>query len=198
MGAGAVKGQSAQAQAARLHLQDLRAVVACGDRSAFVALFKYYAPRVKTYMRRLGASPDLAEELAQEVMLTVWHKAGSYDPAKAAVNTWIFTLARNLRIDALRRARRAELLVRDPAIAPEPVATPDVGIDDAETEVRMHVALNELPREQAMVIGLAFYEGKSHGQIADELAIPLGTVKSRLRLAYHRIRNALAEPALAA
>ena len=198
MDGGAVHGLSAQAQAARLHLRDLEAVVAFGDSSAFVALYKYYAPRVKTYMRRLGASHDLAEELAQEVMLTVWHKAASYDPNKAAINTWIFTLARNLRIDAIRRARRAELLYHDPAFLPEAVATPVDGLVDAEAEERMHVALGGLPREQAMIIGLAFYEGKSHGQIADELAIPLGTVKSRLRLAYQRIRTTLAEPALAA
>jgi RNA polymerase sigma-70 factor, ECF subfamily len=198
MGAEAVNGQSAQAQAARLHLHDLRAIVSFGDSSAFVALFNYYVPRVKTYMRRLGASHDLAEELAQEVMLTVWHKASTYDPAKAAVNTWIFTLARNLRIDAIRRARRADLLHNDPAVAPEPVATPDTRFVDAEAEARMHSALGELPRDQAVIIGLAFYEGKSHGQIADELAIPLGTVKSRLRLAYQRIRHSLAEPALAA
>jgi RNA polymerase sigma-70 factor (ECF subfamily) len=78
------------------------------------------------------------------------------------------------------------------------VATPDTRFVDAEAEARMHSALGELPRDQAVIIGLAFYEGKSHGQIADELAIPLGTVKSRLRLAYQRIRHSLAEPALAA
>ena len=198
MSAEAINGLSAQAQAARHHLGHLRAVVAHGDNSAFVTLFNYYAPRVKTYMRRLGASHDLAEELAQEVMLTVWHKAGTYDPSKAAVNTWIFTLARNLRIDAIRRARRAEFLASDPVFLPDPVAPPDAGLDVAEAEERMQAALCELPREQAVIIGLAFYEGKSHGQIADELAIPLGTVKSRLRLAYQRIRTALAGPALAA
>jgi RNA polymerase sigma-70 factor, ECF subfamily len=188
LGISAIDGLSVQARAARHHRHHLDAVVEAGDASAFGALFNYYAPRVRTYVRRLGASDDLAEELSQEVMLTVWRKAATYDPAKAAVNTWIFSLARHLRIDALRREQLPQIDASDPTFAPDPVPTPESLANSAQVQARLHAALDQLPREQLLVVGLAFYEGKSHGEIADQLSIPLGTVKSRLRLAYQRIR----------
>ena len=156
-------------------------------------MFDHYAPRVKAYLSRLGASDSLAEDLVQEVMLTVWRKAGSYDASKAGVGTWIFTIARNLRIDALRRERRPALDPDDPRFAADPAPGPDEEIATLRKEVQVRTAVHKLPEEQAKVVTMAFYEGKSHGQIAAELALPLGTVKSRLRLAFRRVRGAMGE-----
>lgn len=171
----------------------LQAVVERRDQTSFMTLFDYYAPRVKAYLRRLGATDSLAEDLSQEVMLTVWRKADSYDPAKAGVGTWIFTIARNLRIDALRRERRPYLDPDDPRLAPEPEPPPDYHIETSCEEERVRSALRALPEDQAKVVTMAFYGGKSHGEIAAELALPLGTVKSRMRLAFRRVRGLLGE-----
>jgi RNA polymerase sigma factor (sigma-70 family) len=142
-------------------------------------------------LKRLGSPDSLAEDLAQEAMLTVWRKAESYDPAKAAVGTWVFTIARNLRIDSLRRERRPELDADDALQVPDPAPLPDRAAESAQEESDVRAALKDLPQDQAQVITLAFYEGKSHGEIAAALAIPLGTVKSRLRLAFRRVRGRL-------
>ncbi len=169
----------------------LRAIVERHDQDSFAALFDHYAPRVKAYLKRLGASDALADDLVQEVMLTVWRKAESYDPAKAGVGTWIFTIARNLRIDAVRRERHPVLDPDDPLLVPDPVPLPDRMAEAAQEEKDVRAALRDLPADQAEVVNLAFYEGKSHGEIAAALAIPLGTVKSRLRLAFRRVRGRL-------
>ena len=163
-----------------------------GDREAFVCLFNYFAPRVKSYLMRLGAAPEAAEELAQETLLTVWRRAAAFDPARAAASTWIFTIARNLRIDLSRRVGR-------PA-PPEEFSTasgsppgPDEAIIFLEEKARIGLAMASLPREQAEVVTLAFFADKAHSEIAGELGLPLGTVKSRLRLAIARLRAALVE-----
>ncbi len=169
----------------------LLAIVERHDHNSFAALFDYSAPRVKAYLKRLGASDSLAEDLVQEVMLTVWRKAESYDSAKAGVGTWIFTIARNLRIDAIRRERHPVLDPDDPLLVPDPAPLPDRMAEAAQEEHDVRAALHELPADQALVVNLAFYEGKSHGEIAAALAIPLGTVKSRLRLAFRRVRGRL-------
>jgi len=169
----------------------LRAIAERRDQNSFVALFDYYAPRVKAYLKRLGASDSLADDLVQEVMLTVWRKAESYDPAKAGVGTWIFTIARNLRIDAVRRERHPDLDPDDPLLVPDPEPLPDRAVQATQEESDVREALRDLPADQIQVINLAFYEGKSHGEIAAALAIPLGTVKSRLRLAFRRVRGRL-------
>lgn len=171
----------------------LEAVVERRDQASFMTLFDYYAPRVKAYLKRMGTSDSLAEDLAQEVMLAVWRKAATYDPAKAAVGTWIFTIARNLRIDTLRREHRPELDSADPLLLPDPEPLPDRQVEARHEEQQVRSALRALPEDQAKVITMAFYEGKSHGEIAAELALPLGTVKSRLRLAFRRVRGLLGE-----
>ncbi len=165
-----------------------------GDRDAFARLFSHFAPRVKSYMLRLGAAPDAAEELAQETLLTVWRRAASFDPARAAASTWIFTIARNLRIDLSRRAGRAPP-PEDPTTDPPPPAMPDDALGAVQDEARVAAAMAALPKEQAQVISLAFFADKAHSEIAGELGLPLGTVKSRLRLAMGRLRNALREGA---
>ena len=195
-GFGAMTVPSADTSSVPLEFaRHIRAIVERRDQASFIALFDYYAPRVKAYLKRLGAGESLAEDLSQEVMLTVWRKAASYDPAKAAVGTWIFTIARNLRIDAIRRERRPELDPDDPAFAPSAPLSPELEIDTARQQERVRTALRELPEDQAKVVTLAFYDGKSHGEIASQLAIPLGTVKSRLRLAFRRVRGILGDRA---
>jgi RNA polymerase sigma-70 factor, ECF subfamily len=164
-------------------------VAAHQDRAAFAALFAHFAPRIKAYLLRLGAPGAVAEELAQEALLSVWRKAHLFDPAKASAATWLFTIARNLRIDAIRRERRPELDPED--FMPEPDADADAGLMLAENEGRLRIALKELPADQIQVVELSFFADKPHSQIAVELGIPLGTVKSRLRLAMARLKRAM-------
>jgi RNA polymerase sigma-70 factor (ECF subfamily) len=170
----------------------IRAIATRGDKTAFAGLFGHFAPRVKSYMMRLGAPPEQAEELAQETLLSVWRKAGAFDPAKAAPSTWIFAIARNLRIDASRHDRRSEP-IEDPSEAPVAEPTPDALVANAEAEVRIREALAGLPPEQAEVVRLSFFSDKPHSEIAEALALPLGTVKSRLRLAVGRLRELLGD-----
>jgi len=164
------------------------------DRSdqAFNALFAEYAPRIKSFMMRQGADAALAEELVQETLLTVWRKAGLYSASKGSAITWIFTIARNLRIDRLRRETPWQELTEEHTatlVADEKPA--DVAVSDKEREHRVQVVLGSLPPEQRQVIVLAFIDGLSHGDIAKQLGLPVGTVKSRIRLAYQKVRSAL-------
>lgn len=172
--------------------QLLIAVGTTRDRAAFEAVFRHFAPRVKAYLLRLGAGPATAEDLAQEAMLSVWRKAALFDPAKASAATWIFTIARNLRIDAIRRERRPEFDPNDPAFVPEAETQADAGLVRSDDEARLREAIGNLSPEQAQVVELSFFADKPHSLIAKELGLPLGTVKSRLRLAMSRIRGAVA------
>ena len=175
------------------HAALILAVARRQDRAAFAVLFGYFAPRVKAWMMRAGTTPTAAEELAQETLLTVWRKAALFDPALAGASTWIFTIARNLRLDLVRReCHPSDLLPPEVGVAEE--APPaDRAYDQQEREVRIRAALADLPPEQAQVIRKAFFEDKAHGEIEQELGIPLGTVKSRLRLAMNRLRAALGD-----
>jgi len=168
----------------------LAAVAERQDRAAFASLFGHFAPRLKAYIRRYGMEDARAEELAQEVMLIVWRRAALYDPAQASASTWIFTIARNKRIDELRRERRPEIDLNDPALVQD-AAVVDVVIAQNEVGRRLHAAVEALPEEQAVVLRKNFFEDKPHNQIAAELALPLGTVKSRLRLALAKLRLAM-------
>ena len=176
----------------------IEAVASRRDRAAFVALFEHFAPRVKTFVLRSGASEAIAEELAQETMLTVWRKADSFVPGSAGAAAWIFTIARNLRIDALRRERRngCELDIdKDVAIEPhlDERLTPESQFAAVQLEQRVRKAVAQLPSEQLRVIELSFFEEKAHGEIAEQLQIPLGTAKSRSRLSLARLRALLGE-----
>ena len=161
------------------------------DRDAFAELFAHYAPRVKGYLMRLGASDGQAEEVTQEAMLSVWNKAHLYDRKKAAASTWIFTIARNRRIDILRRQKYPELDANDPALVGEPPAQPDEELIESREGEEVRAALETLPDEQRELVRLAFYNGWSHAKLAAQTNLPLGTVKSRLRLAFNRLRDAL-------
>ncbi|MBP2300226.1 sigma-70 family RNA polymerase sigma factor [Azospirillum picis] len=187
-----MQDQNSPAADSDLSLEDL--LVAVGrerDRQAFGVLFGHFAPRLKTYLRRLGCESGGAEELVQEVMLLVWRRAETYDPAQASAGTWVFTIARNKRIDALRREQRPEIDPDDPALVPEPQQPADRRIEVKESSGRLRAALKDLPPEQAALLRMAYFEDKPHSLISIENGIPLGTVKSRLRLAVERLRKAL-------
>ncbi|WP_342077582.1 sigma-70 family RNA polymerase sigma factor [Yoonia sp. SS1-5] len=159
------------------------------DRAAFAELFAHFAPRVKSFLMKSGASPDLAEECTQEVMATLWNKAHMFDPAKASVSTWIFTIARNRKIDLLRKQRRPEPEELPWGPEPEPDQADAVGLQQ-ETE-QLGQALAALPEEQRKLIEKAYYGELSHSEIAAETGLPLGTIKSRIRLALERLRHAM-------
>ncbi len=169
----------------------LAAVAERQDRSAFAELFEYFAPRIKGYMRRLGADDVRADDLAQEVMLTVWRRAALYDQSQAAVTTWIFTIARNKRIDGLRRERRPEIDPEDPALVGDPEPAADQLVSRNQINTRIRTAVSELPEEQAVILRKNFFEDKPHTEIAAELDLPLGTVKSRARLALTKLRQTI-------
>ena len=157
------------------------------DKQSFKYLYKYYAPRVKSYLMRQGASSQSAEELSQEALMSVWRKADRFDPSKASAGTWIFTVARNLRIDALRKENRPQFDPHDPAFVPEQEIAPDANLSLSETRGIVGEAIKKLPSDQAEVIRLSFYSDKAHRDISEELNIPLGTVKSRMRLAMKKL-----------
>ena len=161
------------------------------SRRAFGILFGHFAPRLKSYLMRLGSDAGVAEELVQEVMLLVWHRAETFDPAQANASTWVFTIARNKRIDVIRRERRPEVDLADPALVPEPVEQADHAVETVQETERLHAAIRALPAEQADLLRLAYYDDKPHSTISAERGIPLGTVKSRLRLAVDRLRRLL-------
>ncbi len=167
------------------------AIARVKDRKRFAELFAHFAPRLKTFFLRSGAPAGVAEDLAQDAMLIVWHKASYFDPAQASAATWIFTIARNLRIDLSRRQRDPRLLEEFYRAAPEPM--PSDHVLSAERETRIRVALENLPPDQAKVIRLSFFEDTPHTDIARILDIPLGTVKSRIRLAMNHLRTLLEE-----
>lgn len=168
------------------------------DREAFQALFLHYGPRIKGLLLRKGAEPDLAEDLMQETMLAVWNKATLYHPGRGSVATWMFTIARNLRIDRLRKesARHFED-IDGMELGQEnlPGGGDTVAQDDhviaLQEGARVTEALADLPEEQATVLKLAFVEDLSQSEIAEQLGVPLGTVKSRMRLAYRKLKLAL-------
>ncbi len=168
------------------------AVASSRDREAFARLFAHFAPRLKAFLMRSGADAVTAEDFAQEAMLIVWHKAAFYNPERAAASSWIFTIARNLRIDALRRNRLA-FREPDPSELPDDPILPDAAFDESENARRVNEALSALPEEQRKVLQLSYFHDLAHGEISRRLGLPLGTVKSRLRLAVARLRETLGD-----
>jgi len=183
---------SAPAPSADDMKQWLKAVAAGQDRAAFGRLFQYFAPRIAALMERSGLSAAEAEEISQETMVAVWRKAALYDPAQAGVSTWVFTIARNLRIDLARKASRASAGVAALGDLPIPL---EASVEDMalarERDARVRRAMSTLSPDQATVLRLSFFAEKPHAEIAKELSLPLGTVKSRSRLAMAKIRAIL-------
>ena len=168
----------------------LVAVAQRRDRDAFASLFRWFAPRVKRYMQRLGADPDTAEDLAQETLVQVWRKAAQYDPARPP-SAWVFTVARNLRIDRLRRQRMFEVELTEEADAEDEFGDGHERTLDRLDAGRLTDLVGALPSEQVQVVRLAYFEGLSHAEVGRALDVPLGTVKSRLRLALTKLRGAM-------
>ncbi|MEM9054888.1 MAG: sigma-70 family RNA polymerase sigma factor [Pseudomonadota bacterium] len=161
------------------------------SRSAFAEIFEYFAPRLKSYLVRLGSDTNSAEEIIQEVMLNVWRKADQYDQRQASVSTWIFRIARNRRIDSHRRMNKPELDAEDPMLQPAKIEEPDITVNRAQVETVVRRQLETLPEDQLILLKAAFYEGLSHSQIAKKFGLPLGTVKSRIRIAFQRLKGQL-------
>lgn len=170
----------------------VKGVAAHGDKQAFAALFRFYAPRLKSFLGKQGYADNECEDLVQETMLNIWRRASSFDPVKAGVSTWIYTIARNAGIDRRRREGRGagwrELTDFDDT-DPDPSA--EARMITSESESRVRVALTSLPAEQAAVIRMTFYGEDPQADIARTLGIPLGTVKSRVRLALGRLRKTM-------
>lgn len=163
-----------------------------GSASALGSLFEEYGPRLRNFMMKQGADREAAEGLAQETLVTVWRKASLHNASKGSLTTWIYTIARNLRTDLIgcRRAWQ-ELTEEHVAALPTEGAPADEVVDERQREARVRAVINELPPEQAEVVMLAFVDGLAHGEIAERLSLPLGTVKSRTRLAYEKFRTAI-------
>ncbi len=169
----------------------IEAIASRQDRAAFASLFRYFVPRVKGFIMRGGTDAEAAQEVAQEALIMVWRKAASFDRNRASAATWIYTIARNKRIDLLRRSARPidaeDWLV---VYAPEKEDA-DKSVLAGQTYTRVKDLMEGLPKDQLVVLQKAFFEDKTHTVIAEELKLPLGTVKSRIRLALRRLRQAL-------
>jgi RNA polymerase sigma-70 factor (ECF subfamily) len=175
----------------------LAAVGARHDDRAFTTLFDHFTPRLQAQMVRLGLAPFAAADVAQDVMETIWRKAHLFDPSKSAAATWVFRIAHNRRIDIGRRSREQSCATEELFDIPDPAESNDDRTDAAQREKQVHAALDTLPREQLTMVQLAFFEGLSHATIAARTNLPIGTVKSRLRLAFSRLRRSLLDAGIA-
>jgi len=172
-------------------LSELLLRAANRDREAFRELYSQIGPRLKGYVLRMCRETGLAEEITQEVLLTVWRRAPSYDPSRARAETWIFTIARNRTIDALRHRKVVEADHRDPHFVPSAPQASDRVIEARQQAEKIGSALAQLPEPQRDVLTQAFYEARSYAEIAEHQGVALGTVKSRARLAFQRLRGLL-------
>ncbi len=155
-------------------------------------LFERYARRIAGFLRDDRLETSIRDELVQEVMLRVWHRAGQYNPDKASVDTWIFAIVRNARTDHFRRpAIRARVEPLDPGLADDRSATVEDEVLRRRDVSDVRTAIGDLPEEQATVLHAAYYQHKSLSAIATETGVALGTVKSRVRLAMKKLRTIL-------
>jgi RNA polymerase sigma-70 factor (ECF subfamily) len=170
----------------------IEAIAARQDRAAFARLFRHYAPRIKAFLMRGGSDAEVAQEVAQEALILVWRKAASFDRRRASAATWIYAIARNKRIDLARRSARPVLSADDwLSVFAVEEEDADKSVLTGQTYSRVKELLEGLSAEQLLVIRKAFFEDKSHSVIAQDLGLPLGTVKSRIRLALGRLREKL-------
>ena len=183
------KNVSADSSNKQLWAELIKKVETLKDTSAFEELFNHFAPRVKAFLMKSGADPQMAEECSQEVMATVWRKAHLFDPSRASASTWIFTIARNKKIDAIRKQNRPEpeQLYQDQDYEPDQETIVEL---QQETE-RLASALEELPEKQRVLVEKAYLGELSHSEIAEITGLPLGTIKSRIRLALEKLRHSM-------
>ena len=165
------------------------------DQAAFGLLFDHFAPRLKSWLTGQRMPADEAEELVQEVMTVLWHRASLYDPHKSSLSTWLFRIARNRRLDAQRRAKGKAALGEAQWQMMEMQST-DTPAEHEERDARVRQALSQIPGEQMELVKAAFFLGQTHSEIAEATGLPLGTVKSRIRLAFQHLRRALEDPAI--
>lgn len=170
-------------------IAEITAVRDAQDSAAFARLFHHFAPRVKSFLMKGGSTPEFAEECVQEAMATVWRKAHMFDGTKASVSTWIFTIARNRKIDMIRKQRRPEPEELPWGPEQEPSAADTLAL--AEETDQLAAAIAQLPDKQRSLIERAYFGDLSHNEIAEETGLPLGTIKSRIRLALERLRHAM-------
>ena len=179
-------------QNSHAHFAALAARVAqARDREAFAELFDHFAPRLNGYLQRMGTGVQLAEEITQDTMIVLWNKSHLFDPAKSSMSTWLFRVARNRRIDLLRRDKSDRIDPNDPIFHPPEPEPADAGMDAVQRDERVRAAMARLRPEQLDLIRQAFFDGRSHSEIADATGLPLGTVKSRIRLAFKKLKEEL-------
>ena len=159
------------------------------DKQAYSVIFKYFAPRLKSFLIKAGSTDSQSEEVIQEVMIAVWTKAGTYDCSKSSVSTWIYTIARNKRIDKIRKERRHYLSESDEGLEIPVDSTQEKEIFSAQLSSSLKKYMSNLPEEQSKLLKLSYFYNKTHADISEELKIPLGTVKSRIRLALAKMRH---------
>ncbi|MFS1704726.1 sigma-70 family RNA polymerase sigma factor [Aestuariibacter sp. GS-14] len=166
-------------------------------KASFSRVFGYFAPRLRSYALRQLGNEALAMELVQDTMSNVWQKAHLFDSEKGSPSTWIFTIARNIRFDMLRKlqSRKEDICADDlwPVLCEQTPDQNETSLDEQVTLDQIELLFNELPEKQKVVIQAIYIDGKSQQEIADELDIPLGTVKSRTRLALQRLKGMLSE-----
>jgi RNA polymerase sigma factor (sigma-70 family) len=161
------------------------------DRRAFAALYDHFAPRINAYLTRSGVTPASAGDLTQEVMAKLWARANQFDRNRSTVSTWLFRIARNARIDHLRGQRGERPLGEEALSVPDSGQAPDDAVSGLQWEERVRAAMSSLPPKQLAMVKLAFFDGLSHREIAEQTGLPLGTVKARIRLALARLRRGL-------
>ena len=172
-------------------IEALAKVAESQDISSFKKIFDYFSPRLKSFLMRSGADEAIAEEIIQETMTIIWTKADYYDPKVASPSTWIYTIARNKKIDILRKSRKAMLEDIDTAVLAPVESKADENIEHDQKFEMIAQYLDDLPEDQLNLLKMNFFEEKSHGEISEITKIPLGTVKSRIRLALEKIRGKL-------
>ena len=172
----------------------VRQVAQSRDRLAFEELFDHFAPRLKSFMMRKNANSELAEDLVQEAMIAVWTKAGLYEPSRGSVTTWVYTIARNLRIDRIRRDTTMPLTDLGDFDEPSDDPLSDDVLLRKQEDGLVARALTSIPDEQRQILLLSFVDDLPQSEIATKLKVPLGTVKSRMRLAYGHLRRILESP----
>lgn len=159
------------------------------DKTAFSNIFKYFAPRLKSFLVKAGSTVSQAEEVIQEVMIAVWTKAATYDSNKSSVSTWVYTIARNKRIDKIRKEKRHYLSESDEGLEIPVDSTQEKEIFSVQVSNTLKKYMSTLPDEQSKLLKLSYFYNKTHADISEELKIPLGTVKSRIRLALTKMRH---------